>query len=317
MGAVRSVGVTVIGVVAAAALVVLWGLQNNVERAFLELAIGADATALSVISLVVLGVAYTITQFTKGLIRRGERRDAITTQQREIAHHVAQVLVFVPAGLFVLALWGARPGDLLLGAGAAGVVVGLAARQTLGAVLAGFVLLFARPFEIGDWVLIGDREGTVTDVDVFNTEIRTFDNEHVLVPNDRVTSDEIVNRSRTDRLRIRVDVGVDYDTEVGRAVEVAERAMRGCETVLDQPEPSVVMDEFGASAVVLTCRFWIAKPSIGHKWEAQNAVVDAVKAAFDREGIGIPFPQRVVSRAPGAVDPAQVAVERSTDGGEG
>jgi small-conductance mechanosensitive channel len=215
-----------------------------------------------------------------------------------------------------MALWGARPGSFLIGAGAIGVVVGLAARQTLGAMLAGFVLLFARPFEIGDWVVIGEEEGTVTDVSVFNTAIRTFDNEHVLIPNDLVTSQEIINRSRNTRLRIGVDVGVDYDADPGEAAEVAREAMADCDELLDDPAPDVVISEFASSSVVLTCRFWIYEPSISRKWEAQNAMVEAVKAAFEREGIQIPFPQRTVSSREDSGIPLAHR-EASSDPGDG
>lgn len=182
-------------------------------------------------------------------------------------------------------------------------------------------MLFARPFAIGDWVVIDENEGTVTDVSIFNTEIRTFDNEHVLVPNDKVTDDEIINRSRTDQLRVRVDVGVDYDADVREASAVAERAMRDCEAVLDTPTPSVVLDEFGTNGVILTCRFWIEKPTIQRKWAAQNAVIDAVKVAFEREGIDIPFPQRTVSSRKerhydGAAGRVEESAPRSDAGGD-
>ena len=320
--ALQSVLVTVAGIVAAGVLVVVWELGNELDTAVGTVAFDGESAALVLVSLVVFGVAYTTTRITKRLVIHRARHDAISAHQRQVAHHVVQVLVFVPAVLFVLALWGVEPGNLLIGAGAVGVVVGLAARQTLGAILAGFVLLFARPFEIGDWVVVDGEEGTVTDVSVFNTEIRTFDNEHVLVPNDQVTATEIVNRSRHDWLRVQVDVGVDYGADPGEAAAVAEAAMADCEELPDDPAPDVVLSEFADSAVVLTCRFWIRDPTITRKWEAQNAVVEAVKAAFEREGIAIPFPQRTVSSregtpAPVAADAVSEAVTAPATDGDG
>jgi small-conductance mechanosensitive channel len=298
--AVQSVVVTGLGAAAAVVMVEIWNLGDTVDTAFGAVFPGrpAEAAVKLMISLLVFGGAFTFTRITKRLIRRESERDVISTHQKEIGHHVVQFLVFLPAVLFVVALWGTRPADLLLGAGAFGVIVGLAARQTLGSVLAGFVLLFARPFEIGDWVVVADEEGTVTDVNVFNTEIRTFDNDHVLVPNENVANEEIVNRSRSDQLRVTVDVGVDYDVDVTEAARIAESAMGECEAVVDTPRPDVVMDEFGASSVVLTLRFWIDEPTIQRKWKAQNAVVEAVKTAFEREGVKIPYPQRELSGRP-------------------
>jgi len=319
--ALQSLFVTAVGIVATGVFVLVWGLQGDMRTALAVVAFDGEDAALVLVSLVVFGVAYTLTRITKRFIQQRAQHDAVSAHQRHVAHHVVQILVFAPAILFVLALWGARPGSFLIGAGAIGVVVGLAARQTLGAMLAGFVLLFARPFEIGDWVVIGEEEGTVTDVSVFNTAIRTFDNEHVLVPNDQVTSREIVNRSRNTRLRIQVDVGIDYDVDPGEAAEIAREAMTECDELLDDPAPDVVISEFAASSIVLTCRFWIYEPSISRKWEAQNAMVEAVKAAFEREGISIPFPQRTVSTREGEHSAAPPSPEASaaptTDGGEG
>lgn len=95
--------------------------------------------------------------------------------------------------------------------------------------------------------------------------------------------------------------------------------MADCEDLPDDPAPDVVLSEFGDSSVVLTCRFWIRDPTIDRKWDAQNAAIGAVKAAFEREGIPIPFPQRTVSNRGGADAPAPPNREPTTapaaDGG--
>jgi small-conductance mechanosensitive channel len=242
----------------------------------------------------VIVIAYTITRISKGLLReRGG--DVMDRTRREALHHVVQIAVYVLAGAVVLTLAGIPPSNLIVGAGAAGIVVGLAARQTLGAVFAGFVLLLSRPFDIGDWVVIDEVEGIVTDVSLFNTRLRTWDDEQVVVPNDEVTTTEIVNRSREGRLRITLDVGVDYDADVERAAEVAREAMTDLDPLMDDPAPHVVVKRFGDSAVVLELRFWISNPSARRRWVAQTAVIEAVKGAFDGEDVKIPFPQRELS----------------------
>jgi small-conductance mechanosensitive channel len=290
--AIQAVATTVVGTLAAGVLVYSWRLTDEVWDSLGVVAFDARTGVKVMLTLLVFGAAFTGTRITKQFVKRGERRDAISEHQREIAHHVVQIVVFVPAILFTLSFWGFSPGNLLLGAGAAGIVVGLAARQTLGAVLAGFVLLGSRPFEVGDWVVVDDEEGVVTDISIFNTQIRTFDNEQVVIPNDQVTGESIVNRTRNGQLRITVDVGVDYDADVQHALAVAADAMADVDAVLDTPAPDAVLDSFGDSAVVLTLRFWIRDPTIERKWEAQNRVVETVKTAFEREGIKIPFPQR-------------------------
>jgi small-conductance mechanosensitive channel len=220
---------------------------------------------------------------------------ALTRHQTELLFRSTQVGLYVLTAMIALSIWNINLGGLLIGAGFLGIVLGLAAQQTLGSLIAGFVLMFARPFEIGDWVRIGDREGLVTEISIVNTRIQTFDGEYVEIPNDVVGSSEIINRTRKGRLRLRLEVGVDYATDLDLAVNTATAAMRDVAEILTVPQPQVVLKEFDNSAIVLEMRFWIDKPSSRRRWRAQTAVIRAVKAAFDREGIKIPFPQRELS----------------------
>lgn len=221
-----------------------------------------------------------------------ENQTSITRHQTEMVFRVTQVSLYGLAIIITFGIWSINLSGLLVGAGFLGIVVGLAARQTLGSLIAGFVLMFARPFEIGDWVKIGDREGIVTEISIVNTRIQTFDGEYVMVPNDNVGASEIVNRTRKGRLRIRLEVGVDYSTDLDTAREVALDAIQDLDEILSVPQPQIVLKEFGASAVILEIRFWIDKPSSRRRWRAKTAVIASVKSAFDREGIKIPFPQR-------------------------
>ena len=282
-------------------LVVVWRAGGLLSQGLAQINPTRQEVVTVVLSVAVFVAAYGLTRLSKNSIRRlSKERGAISDHQQEVAHHLVQIVIFGMAVLVVLGIWDVDPSRLLLGAGAAGVVIGLAARQTLGAVLAGFVVLFSRPFDLGDWVVIGDEEGIVTDISVFNTRIRTFDEEYVMIPNDIVTDTEIRNRSRKGRLRIETDVGVDYDTDVEHAMEVAAEAMAETETPMERPDPNVVLSEFSGSSVVLKLRYYIDNPSARKMWKARTEVITAVKEAFAAEDIKIPFPQRELSGRPEA-----------------
>jgi small-conductance mechanosensitive channel len=309
--------VTALGVLL---IIGVWGLLGALQSAYRDLGLrglGADF----VLVFVVLGLTYTLTSFVGRTIEvvTGSR-GRITRHQREIVYRISQVVLYSLAGLLIVALFTNDLQSLLVGAGFVGIVVGMAARQTLGAVLAGFVLMFSRPFEIGDWIELDDYEGTVTEITVFDTRLQTFDGEYVVVPNDVVSSQSVVNRSRKGRLRIEVDVGVDYDTDPERAAEIARDAVRDLDETLRVPTPQVVLKEFGDSAVVLGVRVWIGNPSARRRWRARTAVIEAVKAAFDAEGLKIPFPQRELmarEETEGFVLAGErTQVEQSADGGE-
>lgn len=292
----RTLTIMVAALASAAVFVVIWGAEDPVWNAVVEFSetfiIDAEtAVKLFVAFLALLGT-YTMTRLTKGLVRRWSEDGRITPHQRELAHHAIQLGLFFVTIVFLFILFDQDPRDLFLGAGVLGVVLGFAARKTLSDVLSGFVILFGRPFEAGDWIAIGDREGIVTEITIFNTQVRTFNEEHVLVPNDRVTEDELINYSKTERLRIVTEVGVDYDADIDEAATVALETIEGCDAVADSPGPDVILDSFADSAVVLQLRYWIDKPTIQRKLSAQNEVIDSVKKAFEDEDIKIPYPQR-------------------------
>jgi small conductance mechanosensitive channel len=308
--ALFTLGAGVFGVTIATLILSVWVTELEDISAFSFLQFEDPAgivTRVAVTVLLFIGV-YVFGGFVKEFVHNlTEDATGLTRHQTELLFRTTQVALYVFTLLVVLSIWNVDLGGLLLGAGFLGIVLGLAAQQTLGSLIAGFVLMFARPFEIGDWVRIGDREGIVTEISIVNTRIQTFDGEYTEIPNDVVGSTEIINRSRKGRLRTRLEVGVDYATDLDLAVDTATEAMRDVNEILSVPQPQVVMKEFDNSAITLELRFWIDKPSSRRRWRAQTAVIRAVKSAFDREGIKIPFPQRELSDRPenGGFRPAE------------
>ena len=181
---------------AAVAVLTLWG-QFAVVVAVLPVAEDA-ATAIGrgLLSALLLGGAYVASDVLEEYVSAlSDDSDRITAHQEQLLTRIMQVGLLAVAGVTVLGIWGVNLGGLLVGAGFLGIVLGMAARQTLGSLIAGFVLMFARPFEIGDWVAIGEEEGFVTDITIMNTHMRNFDGEYVVVPNDLVTNQAITNRA--------------------------------------------------------------------------------------------------------------------------
>ncbi|ODR82887.1 hypothetical protein BG842_17655 [Haladaptatus sp. W1] len=224
----------------------------------------------------------------------------LTSHQGEVFSRLTEVGVYLLAALLLLSVWQVDIRAFLIGAGFLGIIIGLAANETLSALIAGFTLMFSRPFEIGDWIQVplengGETDGIVTDITLFSTRIETFSGKYVVLPNDLVTSNTLVNFGRKGRLRLEVEVGIDYDADPKRGVDVAKKAMKGVDDVLNVPRPNAVLTGFGESAVILELRFWIDRPSSRRRWRATTAVIAAVKHAFDREGIKIPVPQREVA----------------------
>lgn len=293
---VETTAALLIGVVGVVGMATIVGVFRAGDQVASSLAVLDLDPVLVAVTVFLLFAAYGTTRLTRRFFRGfATGTSAFSDHQRAVVHHIVQVVVYLFTVLIILSLWQVNVGNLLLGAGVLGIVLGLAARQTLGAVLAGFVVLFSRPFEVGDWVKIGEHEGTVREITIVNTRVQTFDGETVMVPNDIVTGTQVVNRSRDGRLRVNVDIGIDYESDISAAIEAAEQSMEAVELARDSPSPRAVVAEFDDSAVVLRLRFWIDDPDARRYWRARTAVIQAVKDSFDQADIKIPFPQRELS----------------------
>ena len=214
--------------VAAVSLLVVWGLVGIAVDILTLLGLSIPLLA-NVVTTAAIGLAaYVALDVLQDSIERfASDSDRITEHQKEIILRVGNISIIALFLASTLTIWGVDLSGLLVGAGFLGIVVGLAARQTLGSLIAGFVLMFSRPFTIGDWVEIGDQEGVVTEITIVNTRLENFDGETIVLPNDRVSNEPMINRSDRGSHRIRLDVGIDYATDTDRAIEVAQDAQGG------------------------------------------------------------------------------------------
>ncbi|MCU4975602.1 mechanosensitive ion channel family protein [Halobacteria archaeon AArc-m2/3/4] len=274
---------------------VIWHVTFVLRRTLAAMAFDRWIVTLNLVTITIAVVAYLCIRFVNRSIDKLAETRALTNHQSEVAYHVADVAIVGSAATLALTLWGIDLTNIFIGAGAITAIVALTARETLTSMLAGFILLFSRPFRVGDWIEVNDRSGIVKDVTIFNTKIQTFGDKHVLIPNDEITSSQLTNFSRNDQLRVEIEIGVDYETDLEYARDVIVDAVCDLESIKRTPNPQVVAKRFGDSAVLLELQLWIGDPTKRRTWDARTDAIEAVMAAFDREGISIPYPHRVHS----------------------
>lgn len=320
-GRIRAVALDLVSSTAIAAIVIatalvtasLWGQLETLldQLGFLRL----DERAPQVTITIVIVIAV---QVFVGIARRllddlTTESNALSTHQQEISMRLTQLTLWGLGLLIILGIWDVDLTGILVGAGFLGIVLGLASRQTLGSLIAGLVLMLSRPFEVGEWITVGDKEGMVTDITLMSTRLRSINGERVIVPNDVITGEIVTNRSREGRLRTEVEIGIDYDDDVGTAAKLAEAAAVGlaetADHVLEAPQPTVLLRSLGDSAVILGVRVWIDKPSPRHVNRIRHDLFTRVKAAFQDADITIPFPQRELS-ARAETDLTELAADR-------
>ncbi|MEH6474935.1 MAG: mechanosensitive ion channel domain-containing protein [Sneathiella sp.] len=193
--------------------------------------------------------------------------------------------------LFVLAQFGIQTASLIAVLGAAGLAIGLALQGTLSNVAGGVMLLFFRPMRIGDFVEVAGHAGTVKAVNLFTTEMATGDNVQIILPNASVWGSAIKNFSFHDTRRVDMVMGIAYEDDMDKARGIMLGLIEADPRALKDPAPMVVVSELADSSVNFTVRIWC---NSGDYWPLKFDMTKAMKEAFDKGGISIPYPQQVV-----------------------
>lgn len=200
--------------------------------------------------------------------------------------------VIIALGTLIgLSQLGISLGPLLAGLGIAGFVIGFALQDTLSNFASGLMILFYRPFDVGDVVEVGGVFGTVNHMSLVNTTILTFDNQTLVVPNNKIWGDVIKNLNSQRQRRVDMMFGIGYADDIPKAEAVLKDIVADHPSVLENPEPIIRLHELGDSSVNFIVRPWVRSENY---WDVYWDVTREVKMRFDAEGISIPFPQRDV-----------------------
>lgn len=202
-----------------------------------------------------------------------------------------RLVVGLLAVIALAGIWGLQTAftGLLAGAGFAGIVIGMAAGDTIGDLIAGFLIFYNRPFDLGDWVEIDGVQGIVEDVGIGATTLITFDNEKITIPNRLVEGTKVKNFTHARKLRFRIPVGVTYGTHLGRAMQLLKEIAMEHPMVLDNPLPMGITAGFGPSSVDLELRVWV-EPVRNSVLAVKTDLVHTIHDRFRKEGIEIAFP---------------------------
>jgi small conductance mechanosensitive channel len=175
--------------------------------------------------------------------------------------------------------------------GAAGLAVGLALQGSLSNFAAGVLMLIFRPFKVGDYIEGAGVAGTVEEIQIFTTQLKTPDNKTIIIPNAKMTGDNIVNYSTKGTRRVDIVFGIGYADDIDKARQIILDVVGADTRVLKEPAPAVLLAELADSSVNFYTRVWA---NADDYWGVYFDTMEAVKKRFDAEGVSIPFPQRDV-----------------------
>lgn len=242
-----------------------------------------------IVFILILIVGYFVINIIVRIARSALLRSKKVTEiLRNFIVNVLHKVLWIVLIMMALPKLGIDVAPLIAGLGVGGFIIGFAFQESLGNLAAGLMLLITQPYAIGDYVEIGGVSGSVKEMNIVATLLNTPDNKKVLVPNRKIWGTEIINYSAFPTRRVDLLIGIHYNADIAKAFNVVKQVLDSHALVLKDPAPVIGVKELADSAVVLVVRPWVKTSDY---WTVHFDVTRKVKEAFDREGIGIPFPQ--------------------------
>lgn len=241
--------------------------------------IGALATLI--IGFMIAGM---ITRAAKKMMRSSGMDETIVPFLGSLISVALKLMVVMAAAGF----FGIETTSFVAVFGAMAFAIGMALQGSLGHFASGVMMLIFKPYKVGDLIEIaGGSTGTVEELGVFNTVLRTLDNKKIIVPNGNVTGNTITNISGQGEVGVELTYGIGYGDDIDKARAAILKVGKECPYILDQPAQGVVVAELGDSSVNLATRPFVKSE---HYWDAFFFMQENVKKEFDKQGIGIPYP---------------------------
>lgn len=200
---------------------------------------------------------------------------------------------FIISAILAIVAMGVDLSNLAVIAGALSVGIGFGLQDVIKNLVSGIILLFERPFKVGDWVIIGGEEGKIKQINIRSTEVETFNKSSVIIPNATLISSSLTNLTHGNNWqRQKIVVGVSYDSDAEMVTKLLLECAKSCKKVMKVPAPYVLFKDFGASSLDFELRMYVS--DIWSGWQASSDVRYEILRRFREEGINIAYPQIVV-----------------------
>jgi small conductance mechanosensitive channel len=254
---------------------------------------GVQIVLKSLIFVIVMILSWGVSRVVRRAVRRAldDPRVRVSVLLRKMLIDVSGNLVLLAGFMLALSQVGANLGPVLAGVGVIGFIVGFALQETLANFAAGIMILFYRPYDVGDFVEVSGVFGKVDQMSLVSTTILTIDNQTLVVPNGKIWGDVIRNVTAQRIRRVDLEFGISYSDDIPKAERILAKILEDDQRVLPDPEPMVRLAKLNESSVDFIVRPWVKTEDY---WDVFWAVTREVKLRFDAQGITIPFPQRDV-----------------------
>jgi small conductance mechanosensitive channel len=241
-----------------------------------------------VFALAIFIIGKWVAKIVRSLARKGMTKSKVDPVLVGFVTNIVYYLLMIVVIIAAIQKLGVQTTSFVAILGAAGLAVGLALQGSLSNFASGVLIIMFRPFKIGDFVEAGGVVGVIDEIGILVTNLHTPDNKGIIVPNSQIMGGHIVNYNANDIRRVDMVFGIGYDDDIDKARAIMAEVLDGDERVLKDPAPAIAVSELADSSVNFNVRPWCKS---GDYWGVYLDTHEAIKKAFDAQGVSIPFPQ--------------------------
>ncbi|MFO7887553.1 MAG: mechanosensitive ion channel [Eubacteriales bacterium] len=246
-----------------------------------------------VFALIILVVGLWAIKFIVNLIKKAMEKKGVDKAIISFSSNLLSMLLKVVLLISIAGTFGFQTTTLVGILSALAFAVGLALQGSLSNFAAGVMILLFKPFKIGDYVEAAGHDGTVQEIEIFNTILATVDNKKIIIPNSQVYSSSITNYSHYDKRRVDLEIGVDYDSDIKQVKESLVNICNNHELVHEEPAPFVRLGALADSSINFKIRVWTDTPNY---WGVYFDLTETIKESFDKENIEFPYPHVTITK---------------------
>lgn len=228
--------------------------------------------------------------WVRKILRRSLERNNADTGLIQFLDSFVKYILYILLALTILQRFGVQTTSIVAAIGSVGVAIGLALQGSLSNFAGGVIILLLKPFKVGDYILQGDLEGTVSEIQLFYTTLKTGDNRKIVIPNGQLADNSLINATASETRRLDIKVGISYDGDIRLAKELLLKlGMEDPDTLKEEEKmPMAVVEDLADSSVNMMLRVWTPTEKY---WEVKFRLTEKVKLAFDEAGLEIPYNQ--------------------------
>tara|TARA_B100001741_G_scaffold74358_1_gene60103 strand:+ start:450 stop:1277 length:828 start_codon:yes stop_codon:yes gene_type:complete len=263
-----------------------FNLDGNLWNQLSELLSSFGISLFIALSILIIGrqVVKILIKVISTALERSNTEDTVRIFVTNLLNTLLMIVVFIAA----INQLGIQTTSIIAVLGAAGLAIGLALQGSLSNFAAGILIVIYRPYKVGDYIQADNHLGTVDDIQIFSTVLKTPDNKLVIVPNGSIMNGSIVNFSNQDKRRVDIIASCSYEDDIDKVKSVLADILSKDDRILNEPKPRIAVSELADSSVNFIVRPWVKNSDY---LDVYYSLLEEIKKRFDQEGIAIPYPQ--------------------------